>query len=399
MSKLFVEKAKKYIETLCSVTPNRRTGSPGNRSAIQFFSRMTSSWDYEVDTTPFACLDYEEGSAALKSGKDSFEVFISPYSNGCHVTSSLVTVEAVAELEKIECKGKILLMKDQICSEQLMPKNFVFYNPDQHKHIYALLEAKMPSAIVTATSRKPEQVGALYPYPLIEDGDFNIPVIFCTDVVGESIAKKSGQVVSLSAEGKRIPTTASNVIVSTHHSTDQKIVVCAHIDAYGNSPGALDNAAGTAVLLLFAEMLKAKNVKQWIEVVAFNGEDNYSAGGQMDYIRRYGDELSKIALAINIDDVGYKKGKTAFSLYCYPDTLKKQAEAVFNKYPTITRGEDWYQGDHMIFVQQNIPSIAFTSDQVSELMANVTHTSADVPDNVDCEHLVALAEALTELVV
>ncbi len=384
---------------LCSVTPNRRTGSTGNRSAIQFFSRMISSWDYEVDTTPFACLDYEAGSAALKSGKDSFEVFISPYSNDCHVSMSLVTVETVAELEKIECKGKILLMKGQICSEQLMPKNFVFYNPDHHKHIYALLEAKMPSAIVTATSRKPEQVGALYPYPLIEDGDFNIPVVYCTDVVGESIAEKSGRIFSLSAEGKRIPTTASNVIAATHHSTNQKIVVCAHIDAYGNSPGALDNATGTAVLLLFAEMLKARNVKQWIEMVAFNGEDNYSAGGQMDYMRRYGDELSKIALTINIDDVGYKKGKTAFSLYCSPDTLKKQAEAVFNKYQTITRGEDWYQGDHMIFVQQNIPTIAFTSDQVSELMANITHTSADVPDNVDCEQLVALAEALTELVV
>jgi aminopeptidase YwaD len=399
LSKLFVEKAKKYVETLCSVTPNRRTGSPGNQSAIQFFSRMISSWGYEVDTTPFACLDYEAGSAALKSGKDSFEVFISPYSNGCHVTRSLVTVETVAELEKIDCKGKILLMKGQICSEQLMPKNFVFYNPDHHKHIYALVEAKMPSAIVTATSRKPEQVGALYPYPLIEDGDFEIPVIYCTDLVGESIAKKSGQVFSLSAEGKRIPSMASNVIAANYHSTDQKIVFCAHIDAYGNSPGALDNATGTTVLLLLAEMLKARNVKQWIEMVAFNGEDNYSAGGQMDYMRRYGDELSKIALAINIDDVGYKKGKTAFSLYCDPDILRKQAEAVFNKCSTIIRGDDWYQGDHMIFVQQNIPTIAFTSDQVPDLMANITHTSADVPDNVDYAQLVELAEALTELVV
>ena len=373
MCKPFVEKAKEYIETLCNVTPNRRTGSPGNRSAIQFFSRMITSWGYAVDTTPFACLDYEAGSAALKSGKESFEVFISPYSNGCDVTSSLVTVGTVAELEKIECKGKILLMKDQICSEQLMPKNFVFYNPDHHKHIYALLEAKMPSAIVTATSRKPEQVGALYPYPIIEDGDFNIPVVFCTDIVGESIAKKSGRIFRLSAGGRRIPTTASNVIVSRHHSTNQKIVVCAHIDAYGYSPGALDNATGTVVLLLLAELLKERNVKQWIEMVAFNGEDNYSAGGQMDYMRRYGDDLSKIALAINIDDVGYKKGKTAFSLYCYPDTLKKQAEAVFNKYPTITRGEDWYQGDHMNFVQQNIPTIAFTSDQIPELMANIPY--------------------------
>ena len=52
-------------------------------------------------------------------------------------------------------------MLGDICAEQLMPKNFVFYNPDHHKRIYAFLEEKMPAAIITATERKPEMVGAL----------------------------------------------------------------------------------------------------------------------------------------------------------------------------------------------------------------------------------------------
>ncbi|HZK11258.1 MAG TPA: Zn-dependent exopeptidase M28, partial [Atribacterota bacterium] len=73
-----------------------------------------------------------------------------------------VTVSTILELKKCHCTGKILLMKGEICSEQLMPKNFVFYNPESHKKIYSILEERQPAAIITATARKPELVGALY---------------------------------------------------------------------------------------------------------------------------------------------------------------------------------------------------------------------------------------------
>jgi aminopeptidase YwaD len=398
MRESFINKAKTYIDTMCSVKPNRRTGSAGNRSATDFFARIVRELGYHVDTTPFPCLDYETGAAVLQCGKEIFEVYISPYSTSCEVTTRLVTARSVPELEKADCTNKVLLMIDELCAEQLMPKNFVFYNPEHHKHIYTLLETKKPAAIVTAPPRNPAMVGAIYPYSLIEDGDFNIPVVYCTDGTGEKIAQQSGQICYLSVTGKRTPATASNVIASTVHNADQKIIICAHIDAYGNSPGALDNASGTTVLLLLAEMLKATKTRNWLEIVAFNGEDNYSAGGQMDYIRRYGNELGKIALAVNIDDVGYKNGKTAFSVYCYPDLLQNQAKAIFNKYPDIQKGPEWYQGDHMIFVQQNIPTIAFTSNKVVELMATITHTVNDEPENVDYQQLVELAEAITELV-
>jgi len=68
------------------------------------------------------------------------------------------------------------LLKGAICAEQLMPKNFVFYNPDHHKRIYALLEKKKPAGIIAATEKKPEMVGALYPFPLIVDGDFKASI-------------------------------------------------------------------------------------------------------------------------------------------------------------------------------------------------------------------------------
>jgi aminopeptidase YwaD len=389
--------AKEYLNTLCSVKPNRRTGSPGNRKATDFFASLVKKWDYTVDTTPFPCLDYESGKISLVCQGQAYDVQVSQFSSRCSVTSKLVTVSTVEELENCQCQGKILLMHGDICAEQLMPKDFVFYNPDHHKRIYALLEEKQPAAIITATKKNPELVGALYPFPLIEDGDFDIPSVYCTDVIGEEILAKTGEVFRLEIEARRIPSTACNVIARKNQTSPQKIVVSAHIDAYWSTPGALDNASGTVVLLLLAEMLRDYKGNPGIEIVAFNGEDYYSAGGQMDYLRRYGEDFTRMIAAVNVDDVGYKQGKTAYSLYECPDEIKQKAHNIFGKYDGIIAGEPWYQGDHMIFIQNKKPAIAFTSEKVSELMATITHSPKDTPDIIDYRKLVELAQALHDL--
>jgi aminopeptidase YwaD len=394
----YCEKARMYLNRLCGVQPNRRTGSPGNHEATDFFVRTVKLWGYALDTTSFACLDYESGKAALSSGGRSYDVYISPFSPGCDVVAELTVVTTIEELEDCSCNGSILLMKGVICAEQLMPKNFVFYNPDHHKRIYALLEKHQPVAIISATRKAPELVGAVYPFPLIEDGDFNIPSVYCTDIVGEEIALKTGKAFRLAMEAKRIPATACNVIDRKRTDAEKKITVSAHIDARENSPGALDDASGIVIQLLLAEMLKDYNGPLGIEIAAFNGEDYYSAGGQMDYLRRYERELCRIAVAINIDDVGYKKGKTAYSLYQCPVEIQEMARTIFSDYQDIKEGEQWYQGDHMIFVQKGKPAVALTAEKMPELMATITHTPKDIPDLIDCKKLVEVAEALRSFI-
>ena len=390
----YIDKARFYLYMLCSVKPNRRTGSPGNREATDFFADTVKRWDYTIDTTPFPCLDYESGKTSLVCQHRSYEVYISPFSLLCDVTAELVTVSTVEKLENCQCEGKILLMYGAICAEQLMPKNFVFYNPDHHKRIYTLLEKKQPAAIITATNKKPELVDALYPFPLIEDGDFDIPSVYCTDVVGKEITEKTGEVFRLTMQARRIPTTACNVIAQKNQAASQKIVVCAHIDAYWSTPGAVDNASGIVVLLLLAEMFQDYKGELGIEIAAFNGEDYYSAGGQMDYLHRYGQDLVKIIVAINVDDVGYKQGQTAYSLYECPDEIEQKAHNIFGNYEGIVAGEQWYQGDHMIFVQNGNPAIAFATEKLAELMAKVAHTPKDTPDIVNCGKLIEVARAL-----
>jgi len=344
-------------------------------------------------------MDYRKKKVSLSFKKNNFDVYISPYSLKCDITAELVAVSTVGELEKISCKGKILLMKDEICSEQLMPKNFVFYNPDHHKKIYAFLEEKKPAAIITATAKNPELVGALYPFPLIVDGDFDIPSVYCTDVIGREISAHINEMFKLIIQTERIPSTASNVIARKNQKNNEKIVVCAHIDAYEETPGASDNASGVVVLLLLAEMLMDYDKSLCIELIAFNGEDHYSTGGQMDYMKRYHSEIEKILLVINVDDVGYKKGKTAFSFYESTDELQQKLHSIFKNYNGLVESTPWYNGDHMIFVQRGKPALTLTSEKMPELMATITHTEKDTLDIIDIASLVKIARALKDSII
>jgi aminopeptidase YwaD len=188
------------------------------------------------------------------------------------------------------------------------------------------------------------------------------------------------------------------VLARKNPGARQKISVCAHIDTYGGTPGASDNASGTVVLLLLAEMLKGYQGGYGLELLALNGEDNYSAGGQMDYLKRYGPTLGPVAAAVNIDDIGYVKGKTEYSLYNFSEAASRKIRKLFSRYNTLTAGEQWYQGDHMIFAQQGIPAVALTSDHTMELMTTYTHSPRDTIDIVNCQKLVDVAVALCNFV-
>ena len=119
----------------------------------------------------------------------------------------------------------------------------------------------------------------------------------------------------------------------------------------------------------------------------------------MDYLKRYGRELDRVITAVNIDDAGYFRGRSAFSLYEYPDTMAELVRIILTGFEGITEGPLWYQGDHMIFAQKGIPAIAVTTELLEEVMASVTHTGEDTPDKVDCTKLVEIAGALAELII
>lgn len=247
------ERASGHLRRLCVDIPDRQVGSGGNRAAAAYFAETVSSLGFAVETHDFECMDWRAGSVSLQVGGEAF---------------------AASALE-----DAVVLLRGDIAREQLMPKNFPFYNPDEHQRIIWLLETKRSQALITATGRDWQMAGSLYPFPLIEDGDFDIPSVVMTDVEGERLAAYAGQDATLISRAERLPSSGYNV-VARKGQRERRAVCFAHIDAKPGTPGAIDNASGAVVMLLLAELLADYGGGLGIEIVALNGEDYYSNPGE-----------------------------------------------------------------------------------------------------------------------
>jgi aminopeptidase YwaD len=289
------------------------------------------------------------------------------------------------------------VLRGDIAKEQLMPKNFPFYNPDHHRHIIHLLETQKPQAIVAATSRDVMMVGSQYPFPLFEDGDFDIPSVYMTEEEGDRLVGYAGKEAALESQAQRVPSKGCNVIAFKGANPKRRIVLFAHIDARIGSPGAGDNASGVTVLLLLAELLASYSGHLGIEMVAMNGEDYFSNPGEQQYLALNAGRFDEIVLGINLDDVAYYKGNVAYSLYDCPQDIADAIRSVFSGYEGLVEGEAWYQGDHGLFLMNQRPALAITSELLAELMAEITHTPKDRPEFVDTAKLVEVALALSDL--
>jgi aminopeptidase YwaD len=397
---LLLIKCKEYLKTLCVDISERCVGSNGNRQATYFFEKELSLRDWETEMVEFEAIDWVENGATLKSDEENFNVLVSPYSLGFRGEGELISASTIEELSKIKAKNKIIFLFGEITREQLMPKNFVFYNPEEHQKIISILENSGAKAIVSATGRNAALAGGVYPFPLIEDGDFDIPSVYMTEEEGLKLIPKIGKIVFLDSLSKRIPGIGYNVIGKKGNNNSPKIVVTAHIDAKKGTPGAIDNATGVIVLLVLSDLLKDYNGNKLIEIVAFNGEDYYAVPGQMNYISTNKNNFNKILLNINIDGAGYKEGLSAFSLFNLPDEILQPTKKVINQYSGITEGIQWPQGDHSIFLQFGVPAIAVSSkwfiDNISD--QDITHTPKDNIGIVDCNKIVEISQALNTLI-
>lgn len=378
-------KTQKHLQTLCTDIHDRSVGSEGNRNATGYFKNELLKHSWNVQETLLNVMDWKTDGATLQCGNICYEVFSSHYALGCDVEAELVAVDTIEKLETTDLSGKIVLLHGEIAKEQIIPKNFVFYNPDEHKRVISALEKSGVKAIISATGRNAALAGGVYPFPMFEDGDFDIPSVFMKDTEGEKLLSACGKTVRLKSDAERIPETAYNIVGSKNGTSGKRVVVTAHIDAKKGTPGAIDNATGVAVLLLLAEFMETYNGRHTVELVALNGEDYYAVPGQMKYLEQNRHDFSDMLLNINIDGLGYKEGKTSFSLFELPTEMEQTVKTIVENGPEMEIGLPWYQGDHSMFLQSGRPAVAVSSSWFIENMEtqDVTHTPKDNPSIVD----------------
>jgi len=179
--------------------------------------------------------------------------------------------------------------------------------------------------------------------------------------------------------------------------SEQQVIIGAHLDSWHGGTGAVDNAAGCAVMIEAIRLLKASGLqpRRTIKICLWGGEEQIFAGSR-DYVTRNVGNLNDgsekkdfkdISAYFNLDNgtgiirgiyaQGNSKVKPIFEEYLNP--FKPSGNG------TVTL-QNANQTDHELFDALNIPAFQFIQDPLNYISA-VHHTTMDVAEYVNEEDL------------
>ena len=168
-----------------------------------------------------------------------------------------------------------------------------------------------------------------------------------------------------------------NVVAIKRGSPSSIIVLGAHYDTLGPSPGANDNASGTATILTIAREVAELETSSEVRFVAF-GSEELELFGSAHYVRSLTfEERSSIVAMLNFDALG-----TGPVLEISGDPrLLETVKAVAGQVGVEVRVVELPRGtssDHSNFLRVRIPAVIVSSGDFSRI-----HTAADTIEFVD----------------
>lgn len=366
----------------------RPIGSAANRAAAGYIGDVLRSFGLAVEEQSYPCTGWQCSGAWLTADGDTLPVQANAFSPSCNVTAVVVPAATPDELAAAELTGKIALLHGELAAEPLSPKSW-FLKGARDDAIIGLLEAKRPAALLAPPPATPQYE------QFTGDWELEIPAATVPGQVVEHLLRRSGS-AQLRLDCTKYPATACNVVGRLKSAAQpaalaRKIVLMAHFDTRINTPGALDNGGGVAALLALAETLNRATPAVDVEFIAFDGEE-YLPMGDDEYVRRAGEEsFADIALAINMDGIGYAGGSNTVAAFNLAPAQANQVEAIVRRYPAVQWVEPWPQSNHSTFAFRGAPALAFSSHEAFTL-AHFPHDTFEQASSEKLAEVVALVQ-------
>jgi carboxypeptidase Q len=179
---------------------------------------------------------------------------------------------------------------------------------------------------------------------------------------------------------------------------DEVVMLGGHLDSWHAGTGATDNAAGVAVVMEAARILKAIGARprRTIRVALWGGEEQGLLGSQAYVREHFGfveepkPEHAKLAGYVNIDSgTGAVRGMTAFGPPSAAGVLRDVLASfrdlgVVGATTTATRNRGG--SDHTSFNEAGLPGINVTQDPV-QYFSNTWHTQLDTYERISEDDL------------
>ncbi len=210
---------------------------------------------------------------------------------------------------------------------------------------------------------------------------------------------------------------------------DDIIVVGAHYDSIIGSPGANDNATGTAALIEIARLLARRRPARSMRFVAFVNEEppffQTDDMGSRVYARRARQDGEKIVAMVSLETIGYFSDAQGsqwyafpFNLLSYPRTanfigfvgniasrgLVRQSVESFLRHAAFpaesVAAPGWLMGigwsDHWSFWKEGYPAIMVTDTALFRYRHY--HSMTDTPDKIDYPRMARVTAGVARVV-
>ena len=197
--------------------------------------------------------------------------------------------------------------------------------------------------------------------------------------------------VSLNPTGQSLNVIATKAGMA--EQSRQRILIVAHLDSINHpggpdavSPGADDNASGSAGVLELAASIASKNFKHDVIFILFGGEEQGLHGSTQYVAGLSEEERTQIVAVINMDMIGSVNTPTPTVLLegaALSQNIINTLSETANTYTdlTVQVSLNPFASDHVPFLNAGIPAV-LTIEGADSANSNI-HTAADTLDTID----------------
>jgi aminopeptidase YwaD len=377
-----------HLRFLCEDIGPRLSGTPADESTVQYLAANFRSAGAEVTVQDYPCpgWEHEETRLALLGGgaPEALDAVAQTFTQGCDVEAKLAVVGTKHELEfRPDIEGTLLVVRGEAASELAL---------DRNPGLLAIEERRPLAVIVVSTA---ENVSS----KLIRDPFLRLPAAAVSASVGQRLVDSEGATARLQIRARRYDSTGHNVIAHLPGATAGRIVVGAHYDTAAGTPGATDDASGTAILLELCALFGASRRRALgLDFIAFGAEEygrHVRALGSVEYFRRHRERALSAQAAVQVDTVGTRGGKPQVYAMGWAQERREEIVRLLSAFPRAVVQEGAVMGsDHVPFFLHGIPVVVFMNSY-RELPI---HTPADCLELMDPDELAHSGAAVTATV-
>ncbi|MFB6069267.1 MAG: M28 family peptidase [Halobacterium sp.] len=380
----------RHLEALVDVG-NRMAGSDGEREAAETTRDALAEYCEDASLDEFDIQGWTRGDSAVETPDGDEECIALPRSPSESAAGELVDLGygLPSDFEATDVEGKLVLVSSDVpdwYDRYLHRREKYYHAVDQGAagFLYANhVEGCLPPTGSVGTSENP--IG-------------EIPAVGVSSEVGARLGRRyEGEELAVSVTADVHDATSQNVHATLGPETDEELLVTSHVDAHDVAEGAMDNGAGTAMVVEVARALadRADELDTRVHFVCFGAEEVGLVGSEYDAARR---DTSDVRAVLNFD--GVVRGRTLQFVTHRFDALADAARAVGDQFdhPVSVTPEMGPHSDHWEYVKFGVPGYHVASETAGS-GRGWGHTAADTLDKLEARDFREQAILLTELAV